>query len=98
LRCKDRCQTIWFVGNSQFRTFDVVQLMKDGVARRTIAAIKEQIHSGVYQPGDRLPSTRAFAAEWGVSRTTVTAAYSQLIAEGYLTIRPGARAIVAQGS
>jgi len=75
----------------------VVQLMKDGVARRILAAIKEQIHSGVYQPGDRLPSTRAFAAEWGVSRTTVTAAYSQLIAEGYLTIRPGARAIVAQG-
>ncbi len=74
----------------------MVQLLKDGVARRIIAAIKEQIHTGVYQPGDRLPSTRAFAAEWGVSRTTVTAAYSQ-IAEGYLTTRPGARAIVAQG-
>lgn len=75
----------------------MVQLLKDGVARRIIAAIKEQIHSGVYQPGDRLPSTRAIAAEWGVSRTTVTAAYSQLIAEGYLATRPGARAIVAQG-
>lgn len=89
--------TIWLVEKSQFRRLDVVQLVKDGVARRILAAIKEQIHSGVYQPGDRLPSTRAFAAEWGVSRTTVTAAYSQLIAEGYLTIRPGARAIVAQG-
>lgn len=75
----------------------MVQLTKDGVARRIIAAIKEQIHRGVYQPGDRLPSTRAFAAEWGVSRTTVTAAYSQLIAEGYLETRRGARAIVGQG-
>lgn len=75
----------------------MVQLEKDGVARRIIAAIKEQIHSGAYQPGDRLPSTRAFAAEWGASRTTATAAYSQLIAEGYLTTRPGARAIVARG-
>jgi GntR family transcriptional regulator/MocR family aminotransferase len=97
LRCKDRCQTIWFVENNQFRRICVVQLLKDGVSRRIIAAIKEQIHSGIYQPGDRLPSTRAFAAEWGVSRTTVTATYSQLIAEGYLTTRPGARAIVAQG-
>jgi GntR family transcriptional regulator / MocR family aminotransferase len=56
--------TIWLIENSQFRRFDVVQSLKDGVARRIIAAIKEQIHTGVYQPGDRLPSTRAFAAEW----------------------------------
>lgn len=73
----------------------MVQL--DGVARRIIAAIKEQIHSGAYQPGDRLPSTRVFAAEWGASRTTVTAAYGQLSAEGYLIARPGARAVVAPG-
>ena len=73
----------------------MVQL--DGVARRIIAAIKEQVHSGAYRPGDRLPSTRTFAAEWGASRTTVTAAYGQLSAEGYLIVRPGARAIVAPG-
>ncbi|RVC80033.1 PLP-dependent aminotransferase family protein [Mesorhizobium sp. M4A.F.Ca.ET.022.05.2.1] len=75
----------------------MVQLEQDRVARRIIAAIKEQIHSGAYQPGDRLPSTRAFAAEWGASRTTVTAAYNQLNAEGYLIIRHGARAVVAAG-
>ena len=60
----------------------MVQFPSDGVARRIIEAIKERVHSGVYLPGDRLPSTRAFADEWGVSRTTVTAAYGQLIAEG----------------
>ncbi|TPJ28279.1 PLP-dependent aminotransferase family protein [Mesorhizobium sp. B2-8-3] len=75
----------------------MVQLEQDSVARRIIAAIKEQIHSGAYRPGDRLPSTRAFATEWGASRTTVTAAYNQLDAEGYLIIRHGARAIVAPG-
>jgi GntR family transcriptional regulator / MocR family aminotransferase len=75
----------------------VGQLTQDGVARRIIAAIKDQIHSGAHPPGSRLPATRALAAEWGVSRTTVTAAYSQLIAEGYLTSRPGARAVVAHG-
>ncbi len=73
----------------------MVQL--EGVGRRIIAAIKNQIHSGAYQPGDRLPSSRTFAAEWGASRTTVTAAYGQLIAEGYLVTRAGARPVVAQG-
>ena len=75
----------------------MVQLESEGVARRIIAAIKQRIHGGEYQPGDRLPSSRALAAEWGVSRTTVTAAYGQLIAEGYLLNRPGARAVVARG-
>lgn len=75
----------------------MVQSGGDGIARRIIAAIKEQIHGGALKPGDRLPSTRAFAAEWGASRTTITAAWGQLIAEGYLVTRRGARAVVAQG-
>lgn len=88
---------IWTFGNIQFRRFSVVQLEEQGVARRIIAAIKQRIHDGEYRPGDRLPSSRALAIEWGVSRTTVTAAYGQLIAEGYLLSRPGARAVVARG-
>ena len=75
----------------------MVQLEGQGVTRRIIAAIRQRIHGGEYRPGDRLPSSRALAAEWGVSRTTVTAAYAQLIAEGYLLNRPGARAVVARG-
>ncbi|GJD62402.1 PLP-dependent aminotransferase family protein [Methylobacterium frigidaeris] len=59
--------------------------------------LKAQIAQGVYPPGAALPSTRALAVELGVSRTTVTAAYDQLIAEGYLETRPGARARVAAG-
>ncbi|GJD51956.1 HTH-type transcriptional regulatory protein GabR [Methylobacterium crusticola] len=73
------------------------QSANQGVARRIVTAIKAQIHAGAHRPGDRLPSTRALAAEWGTSRTTVTAAYGQLIAEGYLATRPGARAVVAEG-
>jgi GntR family transcriptional regulator/MocR family aminotransferase len=60
-------------------------------------AIKGQIASGLLGPGARLPSTRALATEWGVSRTTVTAAYEQLIAEGYLEARQGALTRVAAG-
>ncbi|MBW4090218.1 MAG: PLP-dependent aminotransferase family protein [Proteobacteria bacterium] len=61
------------------------------------AALRAQIAAGVYAPGDRLPSTRALAAERGLSRTTVTAAYEQLLAEGYLDSRQGARTVVAPG-
>lgn len=68
-----------------------------GTQRQVIAAIKREIAAGVHAPGSRLPSTRALAAEWGVSRTTVTAAFDQLAAEGYLETRPGARARVAAG-
>lgn len=60
-------------------------------------AIKSQIRTGAFGPGARLPSTRALAAEWGVSRTTVTAVYEQLLAEGYLETRQGARAQVVRG-
>lgn len=73
----------------------MVQFGREGVARSIFAAIRDQIHAGTYKAGDRLPSTRALAAEWGVARTTVTAAYGQLVAEGYLVSRPGARAVVA---
>jgi GntR family transcriptional regulator/MocR family aminotransferase len=67
------------------------------ITRRICEEIKDGIRRGRYGPGARLPSTRTLAAEWGVSRTTVTAAYGQLIAEGYLETRPGARATVVQG-
>ena len=67
------------------------------ITDRICGAIKDQIASGLLGPGVRLPSTRSLAAEWGVSRTTVTAAYEQLIAEGYLETRQRARAQVAHG-
>jgi GntR family transcriptional regulator/MocR family aminotransferase len=38
----------------------------------------------------QLPSTRALAADLGVSRGVVVRAYAQLAAEGYLTLRRGA--------
>ncbi|MEI2296583.1 MocR-like pyridoxine biosynthesis transcription factor PdxR [Ensifer sp. MJa1] len=68
---------------------------KVGTARRIYQALKAQILDGTYGARDRLPSTRALAAEFGVSRTTVTVAYEQLLSEGYLESRQGARSRVA---
>ncbi|HMR30800.1 MAG TPA: PLP-dependent aminotransferase family protein [Geminicoccaceae bacterium] len=66
------------------------------VTRRIYETIRDRIVSGLLGAGARLPSTRALAAEWGVSRTTVTAAYEQLLAEGYVETRQGARTRVAR--
>ncbi len=59
------------------------------------SSLREQITDGLYAPGAALPSSRALAAELGVSRTTVTAAYDQLIAEGYIESRQGSKTRVA---
>ncbi len=50
--------------------------------------IKNDITSGAIEAGDRLPSKRRLAQHLGVSVVTVEAAYSQLVAEGYVYTRP----------
>ncbi|MGW1009964.1 MocR-like pyridoxine biosynthesis transcription factor PdxR [Streptomyces termitum] len=47
-------------------------------------ALREAVRSGRLAGGTRLPSSRALAADLGVSRGLVTEAYEQLTAEGYL--------------
>ena len=60
-------------------------------------ALREAIRAGRLQSGDTLPSTRGLAADLEIARSTVVAAYDQLIAEGYLISRPGALTRVADG-
>ena len=47
--------------------------------------IAQGILSGRFQRGEKLPSTRRLAAHLGVSRITVTIAYTELLANDYLT-------------
>jgi GntR family transcriptional regulator/MocR family aminotransferase len=55
--------------------------------RRIYHALKSGIHAGRFGAAARLPSTRALAADLGVSRNTVMLAYEQLAAEGYVVSR-----------
>jgi len=55
--------------------------------RRVYHALKAMIRAGRLGPAARLPSTRVLARDLGVSRNTVTLAYEQLAAEGYLVSR-----------
>jgi len=94
-----------------FRTVPVVTLVRGPVdlpielARRNELPLHEQleralraaIRDGRLQAGVSLASSRQLAAELGVSRGVVTAAYDQLSAEGYLITRQGAPVRVARG-
>lgn len=58
-------------------------------------SIREDVRAGRLAGGTRLPSSRSFAAELGVSRGVVSEAYGQLAAEGYLLASQGAPVRVA---
>ena len=53
--------------------------------------LRRAIRDGALHPGAQIPSTRDLARQLGVSRRITVDAYAQLAAEGYLTLRQGAR-------
>lgn len=59
-------------------------------------ALREAVLTGKLPAGIRLPATRALAAALQVSRNTVSNAYEQLVAEGYLLSRSGSGTRVVQ--
>jgi GntR family transcriptional regulator/MocR family aminotransferase len=65
--------------------------------RRAYRRVREMILEGAVAPGGRLPSSRTLAADLGVSRNTVEAAFSQLEDEGYITRRVGSGSYVSPG-
>ncbi|MCC6382065.1 MAG: PLP-dependent aminotransferase family protein [Dehalococcoidia bacterium] len=62
---------------------------------RLADAVRAGILAGRFRPGERLPATRALAANLRLARNTVLEAYEQLIAEGYLVARHGSGTFVA---
>ncbi|MBO3749522.1 PLP-dependent aminotransferase family protein [Streptosporangiaceae bacterium NEAU-GS5] len=51
-------------------------------------ALRDAVRRGRLAPGTSLPSSRVLARDLGVARGTVTQAYDQLVAEGYLIAAP----------
>lgn len=49
--------------------------------------VTEGILRGRFRPGEKLPSSRALARHLGVSRITVSLAYTELVSSDYLTAR-----------
>ena len=57
---------------------DGLPLASERLSDRLAARITQQIDSGAFKPGDRLPTELQFAAGYGVSRTVVREAVHQL--------------------
>jgi len=65
------------------------------LGRQLEERIRALVRGGGLPVGAELPSTRALAADLGLSRGVVVGAYAQLAAEGYLTLRRGVPPVVA---
>ena len=59
------------------------------------ASVRAAVLGGALGPGEVLPATRVLAADLGVSRGVVVAAYEQLVGEGFATGRRGGGTVVA---
>jgi GntR family transcriptional regulator/MocR family aminotransferase len=69
---------------------------QQGLARQLYQALRERILDGRLQSRTRLPASRDLASLLGISRNTVTRAFDQLYAEGYIEGRIGAGTYVAE--
>ena len=58
--------------------------------------LKTAIEQGELKPGARLPSSRTWSQELGVSRSTVENAYAELVAQGWLVRRGQAGTFVSE--
>lgn len=67
----------------------------EGLVAQLTSQLRGLIASGRLGKGRALPSSRRLASDLGVSRNTVTYAFEQLAAEGYLEASHGRRPVVA---
>ncbi|WP_440638514.1 PLP-dependent aminotransferase family protein [Bradyrhizobium sp. PUT101] len=65
-----------------------------GLVTQLTSQLRDLIASGRLGKGRALPSSRRLAGDLGVSRNTVTYAYEQLAAEGYIEASRGRRPVV----
>lgn len=64
------------------------------VYRQLMDQIRFHVASGLLEPGEEIPSTRALSAQIGVNPMTISKAYGLLEEEGVLERRPGLPLVV----
>lgn len=69
-------------------------IQRKPLSREVLGSLRRYIISRKLQPGDRLPTERALAADLGVSRTTVREALTTLETLGALDRHPGRGAVL----
>jgi len=84
-----------FADRARLLTLDLDRDAAEPLHRQAYKGVAQLILAGALGPGERLPSSRAIAADFGLSRATVLAALDQLASEGYVEARPGSGVYVA---
>ncbi|MFN2305856.1 MAG: PLP-dependent aminotransferase family protein [Paracoccaceae bacterium] len=79
-------------------TFFLDPVTEGTLQSRIQRMVAQGILSGRFRPGERLPSSRRMAQHLGVSRITVTLAYTELVADDYLTSRGRSGYFVSAGA
>src|SRR3954465_3488928 len=67
---------------------DLSHLNREGpisITQQLVAAFSDAIEAGKLEPGEKLPTTRALAAEAGVNHLTAARVYRRLAELGYVT-------------
>jgi GntR family transcriptional regulator / MocR family aminotransferase len=75
-------------------TFDSKSVLP--LHRQLYEELRRSILTGRLLPGQRVPSTRAMARSLGISRTTVTQSYEDLLSEGYLQASHGSGTFICE--
>ena len=76
-------------GWADLYAFEIVRDSDTPLFRQLYLQLRAAILSRRLRPGTKLPSTRQLAAQLGLSRSAVVAAFEQLLAEGYTSGRHG---------
>src|SRR5580765_8544763 len=92
----DRSSSVIFDKSTMTVPFVLDRAAASPLHRQIYDRWRTGILGGRFPRGARVPSTRAFAETYGVSRVTVTAAYDQLLAEGYFEASAGSGTFVSQ--
>lgn len=69
---------------------------RETLTSQLVKALRTQIDSGDFKPGDKLPSEQELAERYRVSRTVVREAISSLRASGFIATQQGVGAFVLQ--
>jgi GntR family transcriptional regulator / MocR family aminotransferase len=73
---------------------DLDRTLEEPLHRQLYRHLRRLIEERVLPAGSKLPSSRSLASELRIARNTVLTVYEQLTADGYVSVRHGARAQV----
>lgn len=84
-----------YAGGALLPTLRIDRASGRPIAVQLVSAIRELVLSGVLEPGQRLPSSRTFAHDQGISRTTAISVFESLAAEGLIVSQVGSGSYVS---